>query len=446
MPPLLPRELAEQTIARLYRHWSKLPASERQTFQSELDQLQSLLESGHCLTLAAFGLVNRGKSAVINALLGQPVFEVGPINGVTHSTHRIQWGANPEQVVELLDTPGLNEVEGEVRAQLAWSAAQQADLILFVIAGDLTQIEYQALLELRTLQKPILLVFNKIDLYPDHDRAAIYAQITSPQLRQLVSPDEILMVAADPKPNQVRIHWPNGAITHEWEHPHPQIEPLRSKLQQVLSQEGGSLSALNALVRAGSLQDQLLSRHQATVKNRIQRHQWRALGIQSLAVGICPIGGWDLGIMAAVNLGLVAQLSRDQHGSTAATLEAYRALLKPLGLGLGILAAINLGSGLGWPDLVLGSPAWVGSGLIQAVASGWWTHQISQSAQQAFQKGSRWGRGSPRAAIKTLLKQLVPQSILCRLKDEVQDQLGDPQGKISGWQNPAAAPSDPLGT
>ncbi len=428
MPPPPHRELAEQTIAGLYRHWSRLPVSERQTFQSELDQLQALLESGPCLTLAAFGLVNRGKSAVLNALLEQPVLEVGPLNGVTRSTDRIQWGADPGQVIELLDTPGLNEVEGEVRDQLAWNAAQQADLILFVIAGDLTQIEYQALLELRTLQKPILLVFNKIDLYPDHDRAAIHAQITSPQLRQLVSPDEILMVAADPKPNRVRIHWPNGDITHEWEHPQPQIEPLRSKLRQVLSQEGESLSALNALVRAGSLHDRILSRHHDTLKDQIQRDQWRALGIQSLAVGICPIGGWDLGIMATVNLGLVAKLTRDQHGSMGATLEAYRDLFKPLGLGLGILAAVNLGSGLGWPDLIMGSPAWVGSGLIQAAVSGWWTHQISQKTQQALQKGSRWGRGSPRAAIKTLLSQLTPQSILCRLKANVHDQLGDPQG------------------
>lgn len=446
MSPPLPRQLAEQTIAGLYRHWSRLPAGERPMIQPELDQLQALLESAPGLTLAAFGLVNRGKSAVLNALLGQPALEVGPLNGVTRSTHRIQWGADPEQVIELLDTPGLNEVEGEVRAQLAWSAAQQADLILFVIAGDLTQIEYQALLELRTLQKPILLVFNKIDLYPDHDRAAIHAQITSPQLRQWVSPDEILMVAADPKPNRVRIHWPNGDITQEWEHPQPQIEPLRSKLQQVLSQEGSSLSALNALVRAGSLHDQILSRHQDTVKSQIQRDHWRALGIQSLAVGICPIGWWDLGIMAVVNLGLVTQLSRNQHGSTGAMLEVYRALLKPLGLGLGILAAINLGSGLAWPDLIMGSPAWVGSGLIQAAVSGWWTHQISQTTQQALQKGSRWGRGSPRAAIKTLLNQLTPQSILCRLKDEVQDRLGDPQASVSGWQNPTTAPSDPPGT
>lgn len=240
-PDSSPQELAHRTIAALLQHWSRVPAPEQQRIQPELDRLTQLQDNGQRLTLAAFGLVNRGKSAVLNALLGDPLLEVGPLNGVTRSTHRVHWASEGEQVIDLLDTPGLNEVEGQVRAQLAWTAAQQADLILFVIAGDVSQIEYEALLELRTLQKPILLVFNKIDLYPDHDREAIYAQITSPQLRQLVSPEEILMVAADPKPNRVRIHWPDGRITHDWERPEPQIEPLRAKLRQVLTQEGGSL-------------------------------------------------------------------------------------------------------------------------------------------------------------------------------------------------------------
>jgi magnesium-protoporphyrin O-methyltransferase len=43
-----------------------------------------------------------------------------------------------EARIELIDTPGIDEVDGEGRAELAKRIAQQADLILFIVAGDMT--------------------------------------------------------------------------------------------------------------------------------------------------------------------------------------------------------------------------------------------------------------------------------------------------------------------
>jgi GTPase Era involved in 16S rRNA processing len=100
--------------------------------------------------------------------------------------------------IELIDTPGIDEVNGEAREALARQVAKQADLILFLIAGDMTKVEYQALSELRDASKPILLVFNKIDQYPDADRLAIYHKIRDERVRELLSPDEIVMAAASP--------------------------------------------------------------------------------------------------------------------------------------------------------------------------------------------------------------------------------------------------------
>jgi predicted GTPase len=117
----------------------------------------------------------------------------------------VRWtpGTEGKVQVELIDTPGLDEIQGESRAQMAREVASQADLILFVVAGDITRTEYQALCELRQNQKPIILVFNKIDLYPDQDREAIYRQLQqlgtgSPKDRRLqktLTEDEIVMVA-----------------------------------------------------------------------------------------------------------------------------------------------------------------------------------------------------------------------------------------------------------
>ena len=87
--------------------------------------------------------------------------------------------------MELIDTPGLDEVDGETRATLAEQVAKQADLILFVITGDMTKLEHQALSQLREAGKPIILVFNKVDQYPETDRMAIYHKIRDDRVREL---------------------------------------------------------------------------------------------------------------------------------------------------------------------------------------------------------------------------------------------------------------------
>ena len=45
----------------------------------------------------------------------------------------------------------------ETRAQMAKDIARQSDLILFIVAGDITRTEYKALTELRKTQKPLIL-------------------------------------------------------------------------------------------------------------------------------------------------------------------------------------------------------------------------------------------------------------------------------------------------
>jgi GTP-binding protein Era len=93
--------------------------------------------------------------------------------------------------IQLIDTPGIDEVDGETREALAHQVAKQADLILFIIAGDMTKVEYEALSQLRDVGKPMLLVFNKIDQYPDADRQAIYCKIRDERVRSCFHPQKL---------------------------------------------------------------------------------------------------------------------------------------------------------------------------------------------------------------------------------------------------------------
>ena len=62
------------------------------TLQTDLDTLANTLakleQSNY--RIAAFGLVSRGKSAVLNALIGQNILEIGPIKGVSQFPRSIR--------------------------------------------------------------------------------------------------------------------------------------------------------------------------------------------------------------------------------------------------------------------------------------------------------------------------------------------------------------------
>ncbi|MEM8642055.1 MAG: GTP-binding protein [Cyanobacteria bacterium P01_G01_bin.54] len=176
------RQSLQQTLnwyGSFARHGRRPPSPELQAIaQPYLKRLKGALEQLEqpSLRIALFGLVSRGKSAVINALLGQKRLLTSPLNGETRYPQAVQWQF-AGQMVELIDTPGLDEIEGQVRAEMARDVARQADLILFVVAGDITRTEYRALQDLCSAHKPLILVFNKADLYPDLERDQIYQQL-----------------------------------------------------------------------------------------------------------------------------------------------------------------------------------------------------------------------------------------------------------------------------
>ncbi|MGQ9838210.1 MAG: Era-like GTP-binding protein [Cyanobacteriota bacterium] len=362
---LTPLAEAETVLNRCWNHWQGVAS--RADLKPELQALSRLRKrlAARLFSIAVFGLVNRGKSAVLNALTGELRLQVGPLNGVTQQPQSMLWrpAVGIPWRVRLIDTPGLNEVEGEVREQLAWDVARSADLILFVLAADLTQLEYQALLELRTLHKPILLVLNKSDLYSEADLQAICAQIRRPQLGLGL---EILTVAACPKPLKVRTHWPDGRITTEWERPTPRIEALRERILQILQTEAGSLLALNVLKRLDQVQVQILQKQWRYHAGFVAQWSKACSFAKGLGIGLAPLG-LDLLLAPLLDalwlLGLSLRLRLPWGAVWGALRSRQEGLWRPLVVNSALLLlAEGLGSWLwgGWgsslcPGLVAGA-------------------------------------------------------------------------------------------
>ena len=433
----------------LRRHRDHLPDVELQAaLRTEIEILKSSLDKldQGVIRIAAFGLVSRGKSTVVNALLGQKILQTGPLHGVTQWPRSVRWtpGTDGKVQVELIDTPGLDEIQGESRAQMAREVASQADLILFVVAGDITRTEYQALCELRQNQKPIILVFNKIDLYPDQDREAIYQQLQqlgtgSPKDRRLqktLTEDEIVMVAAEPAPLEVRVEWPDGRVTYEWETPPPQIDELKQKIFKILNREGRSLLALNALFQARNAEASIAKKTLEFRKAEAEDLIWRFTKYKSLAVALNPIGVVDVIGGAIADLALIRSLSK-LYGLPMTSYEAGK-LWKKIVVSSGGLLLGEMGSsmvlGLGKSasavtsvfDSATGVTAYTGSAIAQAGIAGYGAYAVGQAAQLYLEQGCSWGPQGPSTVIQDILNQVEPDTILYRLRQELGQQLEMP--------------------
>ncbi len=437
--------------------------------QTQLDILTSTSEKldQNVIRIATFGLVSRGKSAVLNALLGQKILQTGPLNGVTQWPRSVRWtipsiptADGTEKIqVELIDTPGLDEVGGEVRGEMAKQVTRQADLILFVVAGDITRTEYQALCELQTAQKPLILVFNKIDLYPELDRKAIYQSLQAlgnseqlaaeavtdkedlddlddrqnniPAPKSTAKPPakiakslEIVMVAAEPAPVQVRVEWSDGSVTHEWESPPPQIDELKHTILTILNREGRSLLALNALVEArdaeANLAHQILKLRQTEAEDLI----WQFAKYKALAVGLNPVAFVDVMGATVADLALIRSLSRlyclPMTGYEAGKL--WQTIFSSAGgvllgeLGSSFLLGFGKSAAAAAPHI--GFSTFAGVAVTQASLAAYGTYAVGRAAQVYLERGCTWGPMGQDTVIQEILATIERNTIIDRLQQE----------------------------
>ncbi|MEL6441365.1 MAG: GTP-binding protein [Cyanobacteria bacterium J06621_8] len=423
------------------RHGNSPPNDRLQgAVKSDLQSLQNALGrlERKAIRISTFGIVSCGKSSLINALLGEDVVATGALHGVTQSLTVLPWQPSPEDglEVELIDTPGLDEVAGEERAAMASSIAQKSDLILFVIAGDITRTEYEAICELRQTQKPLILVFNKIDLYPEQDRQQIYQQLqkinaahSGGDLAEIIAPHEIVTVAAKPQPIQVRIEAADGTVSSDWEYPEPQVKALKSALEEILKQEGKSLLALNALVQARDAEQNIAQKTISLRQSEAEQIINKYARYKAIAVGCNPIIILDLLGGLVADLALIRELSK-LYGLPFTTYEASN-LLKRIIASSGSLLLGEVGSsfflGVGKSGAILSSgfdtsgaiTAYVGTAAAQGAIAAYGTFVIGRVTQVYLEQGCTWGDMGASTLIKRILSQVEPNTIIHRLKQEL---------------------------
>ena len=341
--------VADQVLA-LLEHWRRrlaLSPREQSCLGPHLrtvdQQLQRLARRRP--RLVVFGRVGVGKSSVLNALLPSPCFAVDVAHGCTRQQQQAMW-VPPDpipglQAVDLVDTPGLDEIQAAAQGRLARRLALGADLVLLVLGGDVSAPEATALKELRRCGKPVLLVLNRADTWPTAERHQLVAAIGG-RVRQLLGDVVVrtapLVIAAAPRqPQQL----PDGRIRSEAAP--PQVQPLQEALLHLWRSDGARLLALNSLQAVGRFQRLLMRCRLQQRRARAQQLIGRYAAAKAAGLAMNPVMLVDLAGAATADTGLIVQLANLYDVPLPRAGPQRQALLRQLGANLLWVGGAQLG-------------------------------------------------------------------------------------------------------
>ena len=154
---------------------------DHETLADSIRQLDELF------LLVVVGEFNSGKSAFINALLGQKLLKEG-VTPTTTQINVLKFGETQERRVEnenlhiltapaellaelnIVDTPGTNAIIRQHEA-ITQQFVPRSDLVLFVTSADrpFTESERAFLEKIRDWGKKVVIVLNKVDLFQSRE-------------------------------------------------------------------------------------------------------------------------------------------------------------------------------------------------------------------------------------------------------------------------------------
>ncbi|MCP4011305.1 MAG: DUF697 domain-containing protein [Proteobacteria bacterium] len=411
--------LAKESLTQML-HDKRVPASVRGALQSEyakLGEMLARLENQH-LHIVVFGRVSVGKSSLLNALIGENLFSVSVLHGETTQTRQAEWQTREADGVFLIDTPGINEAYGDAREQLALDAAQVADLVLFVVDGDITEIEMLALKALLVTARPMVLIINKADQYTQAQQAILKQSIID-KVSGMIDPKNILFAAASP-PDQTLIRLDEHGNEVQSQRSRPaDINALQTRLWEIIETEGKTLSALNASLFAGNLSAQL-GQKIIQARESLGQETIRLYCIsKGIAVALNPLPVADLLAAAAIDVGMVIHLSRI-YGLPMTKAEAGDLIKSIAGQMLalyGTFWAIHLASSA--LKISTAGISTVVTGVAQGGVAWYSTLVVGEAAEAYLAKGKSWGTAGPKLVVKKILADLDRDSVIQNAKTEI---------------------------
>jgi small GTP-binding protein len=277
--------------------------------ENEIDPLVRELEAkrtAQTLEIVAFGTISSGKSSVLNLLAGRDVFQTDARGGTTVTRNEIPWPGLDK--VTLVDTPGLGEIDGELRIAISAECAKDADLVLIVVDGPIRESEHQLIKKLGQMEKRVIICLNKTDWYAPADREKLLGQIAR-QTQGVVAPKDIVAIQAESGLRIRRRVLTDGTTVDEHVEIPPAIEPLAERMLSVLKKEGKELLMANLLLQSRGLVEKARVRVKDSIDQKawslVDKYMWGAGGIAAVS----PFPLVDLIAGSAISTKMIVDLA-----------------------------------------------------------------------------------------------------------------------------------------
>jgi uncharacterized protein (DUF697 family)/GTPase SAR1 family protein len=359
---------------------------------------------------------------LLNALLQREAFSTSPLHGETKREGRAAWQSLRDGHVVLIDTPGIDELDGAEREQLARTVSRRADVTLMLCEGDLTDFEFQALRELCAAQRTVMLVLNKADRYTREELEALLQRLAA-RCASLVPGDRIIAASAAPRPETV-IRVDERGRENETQRPRsPDTALLKERLWSLLDREGLALAALNAALFASELDEKVATRIVAARKSVAEKIIRKYCVGKSVLVALNPVPVTDLLAAAGSDVAMVIHLG-EVYGFPLSRREAAKLLLT-ISAQLAALMGAYWGMNLATAALKTASAGL--STALTATAQGalaWYaTYVTGKMAQAWFSRGKSWGNAGPRETARSILDSLDRDSLIRSAREDILDRL-----------------------
>ncbi len=395
-PTVLDRSFLFKDLEQVQQAIAKIAdINKREDLNEQAQQIANNLQKNH-FRIVIFGTGSAGKTSVINALLDRKAGKTAATIGTTISRQEYAYqNSDPAPVdltpkgeaskvkrqISLLDTSGIQEIGimGQHRQLEALQIARDADLLVFVTAGDLTASEYYELDRLAGLGKRVILAFNKIDLYLPSDRQRVLTKLKE-RTQQFLTETDIVAIAAQPSPIKVSQYanpenLENNATIQEWWEDLPSdVAMLKERIEIILSNEWEDLLIGNTHLQIQDLLQQVKvvitqERRQDAVKI-IQRYQL----IAATTVFANPIPAIDLLAGAAINTQMLIDLAKIYHPDRPLKLKQAQKFAMTIAQQLLQLGCIEIATSAIASFFKVNALTYAIGGSMQAVTAAYLTH------------------------------------------------------------------------
>jgi uncharacterized protein (DUF697 family) len=258
-----------------------------------------------------------------------------------------------------------------------------ADLVLFVVCGDLTDSEFQTIQTLLQQHYHLLVLFNKQDQYLPTDRPVILQQLRE-RLQDLVAAEDLVGISAQPAPLKVRQHQADGTVQERIEQPTAELVALQERLQQsvaeplVLATVFRQTQALRATVRA-----ELNQVRRCRALPIIEQYQW----VAAAAAFANPVPSLDLLATATINAQMVVDLGALYQQQFS--LEQAKTVTGNLGSQMVKLGLVEMASQAISPLLKSHALTYMAGGTIQGLSAAYLTRVAGLSLVEYFEEQSQ---------------------------------------------------------